>query len=173
MDKTELICVGAIAGSFGVRGDVRVKSFCADPQAIASYGSLYTEDGSRNFSIKLIGVVAGGLSAHLGGVASKEEADSLRGIGLFAKRDRLPNLPPDEFYHADLIGLSVQDTGGLVLGKVQAMHNHGAGDLVEIMGAGFKDGLLVPFTKEAVPLVDIKAGVMILDLPDEAEDDAL
>ncbi|MFQ3348234.1 MAG: 16S rRNA processing protein RimM [Paracoccaceae bacterium] len=170
MNKSDLICVGAIAGSFGVRGDVRIKSFCVEAQAIASYGQLYNEDGSCTFSINLIGSIAGGLSARLTGIASKEEADSLRGLALFAKRDRLPNLPDDEFYHADLISLRVQDTGGLVLGQVNAVHNHGAGDLVEITGSGLKDSLLVSFTKAAVPLVDLKAGVMIVDLPQEPDD---
>jgi 16S rRNA processing protein RimM len=163
---TDRICVGAIAGSFGVKGEVRLKSFCSDPEAIASYGPLYTEDGARQFSVKLTRPVAGGLGARLSGVATKEEADALRGTSLYVDKARLPKLPDDEFYHADLIGLEVRDTGGLLLGKVQAVHNHGAGDLLEIAGAGLKEPLLLPFTLAVVPTVDLVAGRIVVDLPE-------
>jgi hypothetical protein len=106
------VCVGAIAGAFGVRGDVRLKSFCAVPEDIAAYGPLSLEDGSRSFTVKLTSPVKGGFAARLGGVTTKEAADALRGSRLYAPRDALPSLPDDEFYHADLIGLEVCDTGG-------------------------------------------------------------
>ena len=124
MPDPDRICVGAIAGAFGVAGEVRLKSFCAVPEDIASYGPLTTEDGSRSFTIKLTRPVAGGLGARLAGIATKEQADALR--------DRLPKLPDDEFYHADLIGLAVHDPGGALIGRVRAVHNHGAGDLLEV-----------------------------------------
>ena len=161
-----LICVGAIAGAYGVRGEVRLKSFCADPAAIAAYAPLQTEDGGRTFTVRLTGQTANGLTARLGGIASKEEADALRGTRLYAPRDRLPALPDDEFYHADLIGLSVQDTGGRHLGKVAAVLNHGASDLLEVRGPGLGDGVLLPFTLAAVPTVDLTAGVLVADPPE-------
>ena len=166
MSQPDRICVGAIAGSFGVQGEVRLKSFCADPEAIASYSPLWTEDGTQSFKIKLTRSVSGGLGARLSGVATKEQADALKGVSLYADRDRLPSLPDDEFYHADLIGLTAQDTGGAVIGTVRAVHNHGAGDLLEILGPGMKSALLLPFTLAAVPTVDLKAGKIVVDLPE-------
>ena len=130
----ERVCVGAIAGAFGVRGEVRLKSFCATPEDIATYGPLATEDGKRHFDITLTRPVKGGFAARLGGVVSKEAADALRGARLYAPRDALPSLPDDEFYHADLIGLEVVDTGGASIGKVAAVLNHGASDLLDVRG---------------------------------------
>jgi 16S rRNA processing protein RimM len=163
---TDRVCVGAIAGSFGVRGEVRLKSFCADPEAIADYGPLFTEDGSRSFKVTLTRPVAGGLGARLSGVATKEEADALRGTSLFVARDRLPSLGDDEFYHADLIGMEVRDTGGRMIGRVAAVHNHGAGDLLEVQGPGLKEALLLPFTRAVVPTVDLATRRVVVDLPE-------
>ena len=160
------ICVGAIAGSFGVQGEVRLKSFCADPTAIADYGPLFTEDGAQSYQIKLTRAVAGGLGARITGVATKEQADALRGVSLYVDRAKLPNLPDDEFYHTDLIGLAAHDTGGVLIGTVQAVHNHGAGDLLEIAGAGLKTSLLLPFTRAIVPTVDLAAKRIVVDLPE-------
>lgn len=164
------VCVGAIAGSFGVSGEVRLKSFCTEPEDVAAYGPLWTEDGSRSFTVKLTRAsVSGGLGARLSGIATKEQADALKGTSLYADRDRLPSLPDDEYYHADLIGLTVQDTGGAVIGTVQAVHNHGAGDLLEVMGPGLKAALLLPFTMAIVPTVDVKAGKIVVDIPEGLE----
>ena len=165
MTTTERICVGAFAGSFGVAGEVRLKSFCAEPEAIADYGPLYTEDGSRSFIVTLTRPVAGGLGARVQGVQTKEQAEALQGVSLFVDRSQLPNLPDDEYYHSDLIGLEVRDTGGAVLGQVTAMHNHGAGDLLEVGGPGRKV-LLLPFTLAVVPTVDLAAGRVVVDLPE-------
>jgi 16S rRNA processing protein RimM len=164
---TDRICVGAIAGAFGVRGEVRLKSFCAQPEAIAAYAPLWTEDGARSFTVRLTRGSGGGLTARLSGITTKEEADALRGVELFADRDRLPNLPDDEFYHTDLIGLEVLDTSGRLLGRVKAVHNHGAGDILEVSAPG--GGLLLPFTRAAVPTVDLTARRIIADPPDETE----
>ncbi len=166
---SDLICIGAIAGAFGVSGEVRLKSFCAQPTDIATYGPLMTEDGSRQFLITLTRPVAGGLGARIKGISTKEEADALRGTSLFVHRDRLPSLPDDEFYHADLIGLQAFDTGGLLVGKVTAIHNHGAGDIIEISPPGHKSALLLPFSKTIVPNVDIAAGRLIVDLPEDVD----
>ncbi len=170
MTRPDRICVGAIAGSFGVQGEVRLKSFCSDPEAIAGYGPLWTEDGARSFTVKLTRAnVSGGLGVRLSGVLTKEQADALKGTQLYVDRTRLPSLPDDEFYHADLIGLTAQDTGGVVLGTVRAVHNHGAGDLLEILGPGMKAALLLPFTLAVVPTVDLAAGRIVVDLPEETE----
>jgi len=169
MAETGRICVGAISGSFGVRGEVRLKSFCADPAAIADYAPLYTEDGSRSFTVRITRALKGGLAARLGGVSTKEEADALRGTSLFADRSRLPSLPDDEFYHADLIGLEVVDTGGATLGRLSAIHNHGAGDILEVQAPTRKTPLLLPFTREAVPTIDIAAGRIVADPPGEMD----
>ncbi|SPH16631.1 Ribosome maturation factor RimM [Defluviimonas aquaemixtae] len=166
---TDRICVGAISGAFGVRGEVRLKSFCAQPEAITDYAPLYTEDGSRSFTLKITRTINGGLAARLSGVSTKEAADALRGISLFADRSKLPSLPDDEFYHADLIDLEVFDTGGVKLGNVRAIYDHGAGDILEVHAPGRKTTLLLPFTKAVVPTVDLTAGRIIADPPQESE----
>lgn len=162
----DLVCVGAVAGAYGVRGEVRLKSFCADPAAIADYAPLTTEDGARSFAVTLTGQTKNGLTARLGGVGSREAAEALRGTRLYAPRDRLP--PPDEgeFYHADLIGCAVVDTGGTTLGTVAAVHNHGATDLLDVRGPGLGEGVLLPFTEAAVPNVDISGRRIVADPPD-------
>lgn len=165
-DPEARICVGAIAGAFGVQGEVRLKSFCAEPADIAAYGPLFTRDGTRQFRVTLTRPVAGGLGARLSGVATKEQADALRGVELYADRDRLPALPDDEFYHADLIGLAVRDPGGADLGTVIAVLNHGAGDLLEIRRPGQPASLLLPFTRATVPTVDIARRLIVADIPE-------
>ena len=166
MTMTDRICVGAIAGSFGVNGDVRLKSFCADPEAIADYSPLCDETNSREFAVTIIGPVKGGFSVRLSGVQTKEQADALKGTRLFADREKLPTLPDDEYYHADLIGLKVLDTGGRELGSVRMVLNHGAGDLLEIHGPGLSDTVLLPFTNDLVPTVDLATGKIVADPPE-------
>ncbi|PPB80435.1 16S rRNA processing protein RimM [Albidovulum inexpectatum] len=163
------ICVGAIGGAFGVRGEVRLKSFCAQPEAIMAYAPLYSEDGTRSFTLRITRTVKNGFAARLSGVETKEQADALRGLKLYADRSKLPNLPDDEFYHADLLGLPVFDTGGAPLGTVRAIHNHGAGDILEITAPGRRQALLLPFTRQIVPTVDLTAGRIIADPPEEIE----
>jgi len=164
--SSDLICVGAIAGAFGVRGEVRIKSFCAIPEDIVAYAPLVTEDGARSFTLELTRSIKNGFAARLGGVASKEAADDLRGLRLYAPRDRLPSLPDDEFYHADLIGMKVVDTGGAELGEVIAVQDHGAGDLLELRVPGTSETVLLPFTHEIVPTVDLAAGRIVADPPE-------
>ncbi len=163
---SERICIGAIAGAFGVSGEVRLKSFCTVPADIVRYGPLQSEDGARQFHITLTRPVAGGLGARIAGVSNKDEADALRGTSLFVERTKLPSLPDDEFYHADLIGLEVRDPGGVLIGKIAAIHNYGAGDILEISAPGHKSALLLPFTKAIVPNVDLAAGRVVADLPE-------
>lgn len=168
MNKNALkdrIVVGAIAGSFGVKGEVRLKSFCANPADIGSYGPLLGDNGTE-YGIKITRQVKSGFAARLSGVRFKDEADALRGVKLYAARDLLPALPNDEFYHADLIGLEVLDTGGVLLGKVSAVLNHGAGDLLELRGPGIKGTALLPFTVDGVPTIDLTARRIIADPPE-------
>lgn len=160
------ICVGALAGAFGVHGEVRIKSFCADPGAIADYGTLWSEDGRKSYEITLSRPIKSGFAGRVSGIETKEQADAAQGVQLYADRDALPSLPDDEFYHADLIGLLVLDAGGHELGRVKAVHNHGAGDVLEVLGPGMSTGALLPFTRAAVPTVDLTAGRIIADPPD-------
>ena len=164
--ESKLICVGALAGAFGVRGEVRLKSFTSNPDDIANYAPLLTENGDKSFEIVITGRLKNGLAARLSGVVKKEQADDLKGTKLFVPRDRLPSLQEDEFYYSDLIGMIVYDTGGNEIGKVQAVLNHGAGDLLEIHGANLKMSLMIPFTKEVVPTVDIVSRRIVTDPPD-------
>lgn len=160
------VCVGAIAGAYGVRGEVRLKSFCAAPEAIAGYGPLWTGDGARSFDVTLQRPVAGGFAARLSGVTTREAADTLRGVRLHADRAALPALPDDEYYHADLIGLAVHDPGGVLIGRVGAVLNHGAGDLLEVRPPRGGAALLLPFTRAIVPTVDLAAGRIVADPPE-------
>jgi len=160
-----LVLVGNVGGAFGVRGEVRLKSFCAQPEAIVAYAPLFAADG-RCFDVTLGRAIKGGFSVRLSGVLTKEDADALKGLDLFAPRNRLPSLPDDEFYHADLIGLEVVDTGGVVTGRVKSVINNGADDLLEVHGPNLKGTVLVPFTKACVPTVDLDTGRLVIDPPD-------
>jgi 16S rRNA processing protein RimM len=163
-DPAGLTCVGAIAGGFGVQGEVRLKSFCAEPSAIAGYGPLLTADG-RRFEVRITRPIQGAFAARLTGIATREQAEALKGTRLYAPRDRLPPLDEDEFYHADLIGLAVVDTGGAPLGVVRAVLDHGAGDILEVARPGASD-LLLPFTRAAVPTVDLAGRRIVADPPE-------
>ncbi len=163
---SDLICVGSIAGSYGVRGEVRLKSFCAVPEDIEGYSPLTDETGKERYPVVLTRAIKNGFAARLGGIESKEEADALNGLRLYARRDQLPSLPDDEFYHTDLIGLEVYDTGGTLLGRVKSVQNHGAADLLELHGPGLKATVLLPFTLESVPTVDLDKGRIIADPPE-------
>jgi 16S rRNA processing protein RimM len=163
---SDRVIVGTIAGAFGVHGEVRLKSFCADPAAIADYAPLTAETGRVFAQVVLTGQLKGGFSARLDGVTTKEDADALRNISLYAARGAMPSLPDDEFYHADLIGVTVVDTGGAVLGTVRYVVDHGAGDLLEITVPGQTDTVFLPFTKAFVPTVDLAAGRIVADPPE-------
>lgn len=163
---SDKICVGSFAGSYGVQGEIRLKSYCAVPEAIADYGPLTNEDGSRSFSVTLVRPVKNGFVARTSGITNKEAAEELKGLRLFVDRATLPSLPDDEYYHSDLIGLSVVDTGGTVLGEVLSVENHGAADLLEIRLPGQSETILLPFTQAIVPTVDLQIGRIVADPPD-------
>ena len=166
MATPDRICVGAIAGAFGVHGEARIKSFGAEPEAIADYAPLTAEDG-RSFDLKITRAIKDGFAVRLSGVATREQAEALRGTRLYAPRERLPALPDDEFYHADLIGLTVVDTGGAELGRVRAVHDFGAGDVLEVLGS--KEHM-IPFTRAAVPTVDLTSGRIVVDLSETGDE---
>ncbi len=165
MSKDKIV-VGVIAGAFGVKGEVRLKSFCAEPSDIANYSPLHTEKGEE-YTVKITRTVKNGFAARLSGIRFKDEADKLKGTKLYADRALLPELPDDEYYYTDLIGLDVLDTGGTKIGKIAAVENHGAGDILDIRGPGVKT-LLLPFTREVVPTVDLAARRVIVDPPEES-----
>jgi 16S rRNA processing protein RimM len=160
-EPKDSICVGAITGAFGVKGEARIKSFCAEPRDIEQYAPLITEDG-RSFDLKITRPVKEGFAVRLSGELTREDTEALKGMRLYASRDQLPQLPDDEYYHADLIGLLVVDTGGEELGRVRAVHDFGAGDVLDIVGG--KKPIMLPFTLNAVPTVDLTAGRIIADL---------
>lgn len=160
------ICVGVISGSYGVQGELRIKSFCAVPGDIQNYSPLSDENGDREFALAILRPITNGFSARLPEIATKEDADALRGTKLYAPREQLPSLPDDEFYHADLIGMHVYDTGGELLGTVKTVQNNGADDLLELQLNGTSTTTFLPFTKTAVPTVDLASGRIIADPPD-------
>ena len=169
---TNRVIVGTIGGAFGVQGEVRLKSFCADPQAIADYAPLYTEHGKVFAQLVLTGQLKNGFTARIDGVISKEDADLLRNVDIYADRAVMPSLPDDEYYYTDLMGLTVVDTGGTILGTVKNVMDHGAGDLLEVIMPGQSDTILLPFTKAAVPTVDLTAKRIVADPPEGLFPDA-
>jgi len=162
------ILIGAVAGAHGVRGEVLIKSYAAEPERIASYGPLSDETGDRQFQIAVRRVTGRGVIARIEGVASRSEAEALKGMRLYVARERLPATGASEFYHADLVGLRALSPAGEVMGEVVAVQNYGAGDLIEIRLSGGGESELVPFTDAFVPKVDLAAGHMTVALPTEA-----
>lgn len=162
----DLICVGSIGGSYGVHGELRIKSFCAVAEDIETYNPLTREDGSGAFTLAIIRPIKNGYAVRIADVSTKEQADALKGVQLFAPRDRLPQLPDDEYYHSDLTGLQVFDTGGVVLGTVKSVQNHGAADLLEVQLPGSSETALLSFTLAIVPTVDLAAGRIVADPPE-------
>jgi 16S rRNA processing protein RimM len=159
--------MGVVGAPHGVRGAVRVKSFTDLPEAIASYGALEDESGVRRFALRIVGAAKGDgmVIAQLSGVADRDQAEALRGLRLYASRTVLPATEDDEFYHADLVGLAAMLDDGTKLGMVTAVHDFGAGDVIEIAPTGGRP-VLVPFTRAAVPIVDIAGGRVVIDPPD-------
>jgi 16S rRNA processing protein RimM len=155
------VCLGQIGAAHGVRGEVRLHSFTADPAAIASYGPLESEDG-RVFEIEAMRAAKDHFVARISGVADRNAAERLKNTKLYVPRERLPEPDePDEFYHADLVGLAIVDRAGHKLGTVIAVHNFGAGDLIEMSPEGGGKTALLPFDEFHVPVVDIGAGRIV------------
>ena len=158
-----LVCLGQIGAPHGVRGEVRLRSFTAEPEAIAAYGPLQTEDG-RTIAIESLRPAKDHFVATLSGIHDRDAAAQFANVKLYVPRERLPQLAdPEEFYHSDLIGLAVVDRSGQRFGSVMAIHNFGAGDLIELkLDASSKTEMLA-FSDANVPRVDIAAGKLVLD----------
>jgi 16S rRNA processing protein RimM len=164
------ICVARIGAAHGVRGEVKLWTFTEDPLAVKRYGPLVTKDGTRQFEVTSAREAKGHLVASLKGIATREDAERLNGLELFVARDRLPAAGQDEYYHADLIGLAAVNAADEPLGKVIAIHNFGAGDIIEIAPPGGAT-MLLPFTNAVVPSVDLAGGRVVVELPAEIEGD--
>ena len=153
------ICVAQIGAAHGVRGEVRLWSFTQNPMAVAHYGPLESEDGTRRFEIESMRPMKDHFVARIAGVDDRDAAESLCNLKLYILREKLPPVEDAEtFYHADLIGLAAVTADGAMLGKITAIHNFGAGDVIEIAPAAGGEPLLLPFTDATVPTVDVKAG---------------
>lgn len=170
-DEASRVCLGVIVGPQGIRGEVRIKAFTAEPEDVGAYGAVTDKTGAREFSLKVRGLAKGVVIAALKGVADRNAAEALKGTELYVDRARLP-APEDEdtFYHADLIGLAAEDAGGKPVGRVVAVFDHGAGDVIDIRGGDGKV-ITVPFTKAVVPVVDVPGGRIVVELPAGLIDD--
>jgi 16S rRNA processing protein RimM len=163
-----LILVGRVAGAFGVKGEVRISSYTAEPLALLSYKALKREDGSPALTLTGGRAAKGGVVARAAEVETREQAEALRGLRLFVPREALPSPDEDEFYVTDLIGLAVETPDGEPLGRIRTVQDFGAGDLLEIEppeGASW----YLPFTREAVPEVRLAEGKVIAVRPEETE----
>ena len=164
------ICVARIGAAHGVRGQVKLWTFTEDPFAVTRYGPLSTKDGARQFEVTQAREAKGFLVATLKGITTRNDAERLNGVDLYIARDKLPATEAHEYYHADLIGLAAATTAGDALGRVVAIHNFGAGDIVEI-APPTGPTLLLPFSNAVVPIVDIAGGRVVIELPAEIEGD--
>lgn len=166
----KLILVGRVSGGFGVRGEVRLSSYTAEPLALARYGALLGEDGAPTLTITSARPLkAGEIAVRAREVETREQADALRGLRLYIARDVLPEPEEDEFYLADLIGLEARDGDDAVLGRVKSVRNFGAGDILEIVPEGGGPTWYLPFTREAAPQIRIAEGWLRAIRPHEIE----
>ena len=164
------ICVARIGAAHGVRGEVKLWTFTEDPFAVTRYGPLSTKEGARQFEVTQAREAKDHLVATLKGVTTRNEAERLNGIELYIAREKLPATEADEYYHADLIGLRAVTGTNEPLGEVVAIHNFGAGDIIEIApptGAT----IMLPFSNAVVPTVDLAAGRVVIELPEEVDGD--
>jgi len=162
--KEDLVCVGVIGAAKGLKGEVRIKSFTADPSDIGAYGSLFDATGEQSFLLRVVGMAKGRVVARIEGVGDRNAAEALKGTHLHVPRSALPETGDEEYYHADLIGLRADLTGGEQLGTIRAIFDFSAGDMLEIAQ---EDGgvVMVPFTRAAVPEIDFDGGRVVIDPP--------
>lgn len=163
------ICVAKFGAAHGVRGEIRLWPFTEEPLGVTSYGPLETQDGARHFEIVSARPQKDHLVARVKGVETREAAERLNGLDLYVAREKLPATDTDEFYHADLIGLAAVSAEGDAVGRVVAVHNFGAGDILEIAPAKGGETLMLPFTNAVVPRVDLAAGSVTIVPPGEIE----
>src|ERR1043165_9732905 len=157
-------CIAQIGAAHGVRGEVRLKPFTEDPLAVTRYGALTSEDGKQRFEIEAVRPAKDVLVARLKGVTDRDAAEALKNIRLYVAREKLPAPEADEFYHADLVGLTARKQNGETVGIVKAVHNFGAGDLLEIEPPSGAT-IMLPFNKTTVPTVDIAAKKIVVEPP--------
>ncbi|MEQ1695078.1 MAG: ribosome maturation factor RimM [Hyphomicrobiaceae bacterium] len=165
------VLLGEISGAHGIRGDLIVRSYAADPSGIAAYGALETAQGKVLPKLSIVRVTDRGVIARFSGVTDRNAAEALKGTQLWVARDRLPKAADGEYYHADLIGLDAVAPDGTEIGHVIAVENFGAGDLLEIRMKDSKRTEYVPFTNAAVPEVDVAAGRLVVVMPDVLDDE--
>jgi 16S rRNA processing protein RimM len=169
--RSPKIRVARIGAAHGVRGELKLWPFTEDPLAVTDYGPLETEDGRRQFEIEQVRPAKDHLVARIAGVDDRNAAELLRNIDLFVPRDRLPPIEDDDtYYYADLVGLAAVAPKGETIGTVLALHNFGAGDVIEIQPAAGGATLMLPFTEAIVPEVDVKGGRIVVVVPAEAEE---
>jgi len=166
-----LVLVGQVAGAFGVRGEVRITAFTQAPLNLLTYRTLKRQDGSPALTLVSGRAVKGQVIGRAKEVATREEAEALRGLRLYVPRAALPEPDEDEFYLTDLIGLRAVDPAGAVVGTVKAVQNFGAGDLLEIAPAEGGATWWLPFTRETAPEVDIRGGRLVVVRPVEVGDE--
>ncbi|HLT76598.1 MAG TPA: ribosome maturation factor RimM [Ferrovibrio sp.] len=160
---TRRVLLGVVIGAQGIRGEVRVKTFTGDPEAIGDYGPLSDAKAERQFRLKVRRIAKGDVViAAIQGIADRNAAEALKGTELYVPRDALPEAGDGEFYYADLVGLQAFATDGRLLGPVVAVHNFGAGDMLEVKPEG-RASVMVPFTDDAVPEVDVDGGKVTVD----------
>jgi 16S rRNA processing protein RimM len=170
LSPDRLVLVGVFGAPQGVRGEIRVKSFTSDPKAIGAYGPLADASGARVFAFeRLRALKEDMLVVKVAGVETREAAAALTGVEIFVRRDRLPPPSADEFYYADLVGLEAVMADSRALGRVAAVLNYGAGDIVEIAPSAGGEPLLLPFTKAVVRTIDFAAGRIVVDPPEEID----
>lgn len=156
------VCLGVIVGAHGIRGEVKVKSFTQNPVDIKNYRVFENDDGSEKFNLKFGSFAGKNIKASVEGITDRNQAEEIKGQKLFIERDLLEELEEDDFYHADLIGLDANlEDDKTTIGKVTGVYNYGAGDFLEIKAQNDKPAT-VPFTKEAVPVVDIKSRYILV-----------
>ena len=170
MNSTNHILLGRVAGAFGVRGEVRITAYGDDPLSLLRYKTLTREDGSPVLTLTSGRAAKGGLIVRAKQVETREQAEALRGVRLYVAREALPEPDEDEFYYADLIGLAVETPDGARLGKIKAVQNFGAGDMLEIDPGPGRASFYLPFTREVVPEVQPKQGRVIAVPPAETQD---
>lgn len=163
--STDRVLMGVVAAPHGVRGLVRIKSFTEDPMAMAGYGPLSDESGKRQYKVEALSPSRGAVLARIDGVADRNAAEALRGLKLYVDRSALPAAGEQEWYEADLLGLAAVGRDGRDWGKVLAFHDYGAGQSIEVSGGAGGKPVLLPFTTEAVPEIDVEGGKVIVDPP--------
>jgi 16S rRNA processing protein RimM len=163
------VLLAAVIGAQGLKGEVKVKLFTATPQALGAYGPLHDARGRRYEIAALRPAREGEAVIAFSGITDRNTAEALKGTELFVTREALPATQDEEFYHADLVGLEAQDSEGRVLGEVAAVHNYGASDVIEIARED-GDSVMLAFTRETVPVIDVAAGRIMVAVPEDDED---